>query len=74
VLLLEVKHFANIHFGLRTMALTQQTQLLNLDSGQQLAALFILGVPLIVHRNGKSGSTPHVELGVNMVCQVPVLI
>jgi hypothetical protein len=69
-----VKHFANIHFGLRTMALIQQTQLLNLDSEQQLAASFILGVPLIVHLNGKSGSTHHVELEVSMVCQVHVLI
>jgi len=69
-----VKHFANIHFGLRTMALIQQTQLLNLASGQPLVALFILGVPLIVHLNGKSGSTHLAELEVSMVCQVHVLI
>jgi hypothetical protein len=56
------------------MALIQQTQLLNLGSEQQLAASYILGVPLIVHLNGKSGSTHHVELEVSMVYQVLVLI
>jgi hypothetical protein len=69
-----VKLFANIHFGLLTTALTQQIQLLNLASGQLLVALFTLGAPLIVHRNGKSGSTHHVELEVSMACQVLVLI
>jgi hypothetical protein len=69
-----VKHFVNTHFGLRNTVLIRQIQLLNQDKEQLLVALFILGVALIVHHNGKSGSTHLAELAINMVCQVPVLI